>query len=224
MNFRNKPLPLRLVILFAGLFLYSFGIVITVRANIGYSPWDIFHQGIATRVGLTIGNMSILVGMAILAVNWLLKEKVGVATVLNVLFIGTFMDLIINSNLIPKNDGLFSGAFMMLGGLFVIGFATPIYLSAGLGAGPRDGLMLVLTKLTKKDIALVRNAIELIVTILGYLLGGPVGLGTVLTFLTMGYFVKFAFSVLKFDPQAIHHQYVDSLFQNKKKAEAKETL
>lgn len=224
MNFRNRSLPLRFGVLFGGLILYAFGIVMTVRANIGYSPWDIFHQGIANRVGLTLGNMSIIVGLGILVVNWLLKEKVGVATVLNVLFIGTFMDLIINSNLIPENTGLGSGTLMMLGGLFVIGFATPIYLSAGLGAGPRDGLMLALTKLTKKDIALVRNAIELIVTILGYLLGGPVGLGTVITFLTMGYFVKFAFAVLKFDPKNVSHQYVDGLFVKKKTNEDKKTI
>lgn len=206
----------------AGLFLYGFGIVITVRANIGFSPWDIFHQGVANHLGLSLGNTSILVGLSIVIFNSLVKEKVGIATILNVVLIGTFIDLIMNYNLIPKSSNLFTGSLMMLAGLCIIGFATCFYLSAGLGAGPRDGLMLALTKLTGKDIALVRNSIELIVTVAGFLLGGPVGLGTVLTVLTMGYFVKFAFRVLKFSPQRISHQYLSVHALTKKKSEARE--
>lgn len=223
MNYRNKPWPQRLIVLMTGLFLYAFGIVATVRANIGYSPWDIFHQGIANHLGLSLGNVSIMVGAAILLFNGFMKEKVGSATILNVFLIGTFIDIIMNANLIPRSNNLLMGALMMLAGLCIIGFATAFYLSAGLGAGPRDGLMLTLIRITGKDIALVRNGIELIVTVFGFLLGGPVGLGTVLTVLTMGYFVKFAFSVLKFNPSDIKHQYLGLGFLTKNKKEARQT-
>lgn len=186
----KKPLPLRLLIFTVGMVLYSLGISLTVRSNIGFSPWDILHQGIANHTGLSFGMVSMGVGIIILIINGLNHERVGVGTVANVLLIGVLLDLILP--LIPVNHGYLTGIPMMLLGLATIGFATVFYLSTGLGAGPRDGLMLVLTRVTGRDIALVRNAIEVCVTLLGFLLGGPVGLGTILTALTMGHFVKLA--------------------------------
>lgn len=207
MDLSNKSIPVRFAFLMAGLFLYSLGIALTVRANIGFSPWDILHQGISNRTGLSFGAVSTLVGIAIVFLNALFRERIGVATILNAIFIGLFLDVIMP--LIPKAGGLLTGIPMMLAGLCIIGFATVFYIAVGMGAGPRDGLMLALTKSSGKDIALVRNGIEIIVTALGYLLGGPVGIGTVITALTMGYFVKFAFKITGFDPQAIRHQYLD---------------
>ncbi len=207
MDLSNKSIPVRFAFLMAGLILYSLGIALTVRANIGFSPWDILHQGISNRTGLSFGAVSTLVGIAIVFLNALFRERIGVATILNAIFIGLFLDVIMP--LIPKAGGLLTGIPMMLAGLCIIGFATVFYIAVGMGAGPRDGLMLALTKSSGKDIALVRNGIEIIVTALGYLLGGPVGIGTVITALTMGYFVKFAFKITGFDPQAIRHQYLD---------------
>lgn len=213
MDLSKKSIPVRLAVLLAGLILYSLGIALTVRANIGFSPWDILHQGISNRTGMSFGIVSTLVGVSIVFLNALFKERIGVATILNAIFIGLFLDVIMP--LIPKAGGLLAGIPMMLAGLFTMGFATVFYISVGMGAGPRDGLMLALTKSSGKDIALVRNGIEIIVTALGYLLGGPVGIGTVITALTMGYFVKFAFKTTGFDPAAIRHQYLDSGFSRK---------
>lgn len=210
MNFSKKELPVRLMILLAGLFLYALGISLTVRANIGFSPWDVLHQGISNITGLSFGSISTLVGVTIVILNAFFKEKIGIGTIANSILIGVFLDVLLP--LIPKASSFVLGIPMMLGGLCVIGFATAVYISVGLGSGPRDGLMLVITKKSKKDIALVRNGIELIVTTLGYLLGGPVGLGTLITVLTVGYFVKFAFRLTKFDVHAIDHQYLDLAF------------
>lgn len=210
MDFSKKAFPIRLIILVVGLFLYAVGISLTIRANIGYAPWDVFHVGISGLSGLTIGTVSILTGVSIVILNAFFKEKIGIGTIANAVLIGFMMDLIMP--FIPRGTSYFVGVPMLLGGLFIIGFATVFYIAAGLGSGPRDGLMIVLVKLTKKDIALVRNAMEFTVTVLGYFLGGQVGLGTLLTFLSIGYFVKFAFKITKFDVNPIEHDYLDMNF------------
>lgn len=213
MDFSKKTLPVRLLALLAGLALYGAGVSLTIRANIGYSPWDIFHQGIANHTGISIGMVSILVGLVIVLINSLFKEKIGFATIANAVLVGTFIDLF--NGIFPKSSTYAGGVIMMLAGLAVIGIATAIYLSVGLGAGPRDGVMLTLTRMTGKDVAWIRNGIELAVTLLGYLLGGPVGLGTLLTALTMGFFVKLAFRIMHFDMNGIRHQYLNQIFSNK---------
>lgn len=210
MDFSKKAFPIRFVILLVGLFLYALGISLTIRANIGFAPWDVFHVGISGLTGLTIGTVSILTGVSIVILNAFFKEKIGLGTIANSVLIGMMMDLIMP--FIPQGSSYFVGVPMLLGGLFVIGFATVFYISAGLGSGPRDGLMIVITKISGIDIALVRNGMEFAVTVLGYLLGGKVGLGTLLTFLTIGYFVKFAFKVTNFDVNAIEHDYLDMNF------------
>ncbi|MFB0958473.1 hypothetical protein [Proteiniclasticum sp. QWL-01] len=206
MDFSKRALPLRLLVLAVGLTLYAVGISVTVRASIGFSPWDVLHQGISNHTGLSFGTVSTLVGIVILLFNSLWKERIGFATIANAVMIGIILDVVLP--LIPKSQSYLTGIPMMLAGLAIIGFATAIYISVGLGAGPRDGMMLALTKVTGKDVALIRNAIEIIVTLLGFILGGPVGLGTVITALSMGFFVKLAFSVTGFDPSRITHQYL----------------
>lgn len=220
MNFRHQPLVLRLIILMGGLFLYAVGLILCIQADIGYMPWDVFHKGVSLRTGLSIGNVSILTGAAIVIFNVFMKEKVGIGTILNVFFIGTFMDLILDAGLIPQMTGLIPGIVMMLVGFLFIGFATYFYIAAGFGAGPRDGLMLALMRITGRDVALIRNSIEIVVTIFGFFLGGPVGVGTLLTALTMGFFVKLAFSIFRFDSSKVQHQYLKLPYLKKiKKAE-----
>ena len=212
MDFTKRKLYVRLPVLIFGLLLYAVGISVSVKANIGLSPWDVFHYGLSNISGISFGRISILVGAVILFFNYIRKEKIGFGTVLNVFLIGAFIDLILDSGIIPEPGGFAVGVLYMLAGMMIIAFATAFYISTGFGAGPRDGLMVVLTKYTKKDIALVRNAIELVVTSLGFLLGGKVGVGTILTVLFMGYFVKFAFKVTNFDIHKIKHNYLDAEF------------
>ena len=195
--------------LFFGLFLYSVGIVMTINANLGLAPWDVFHKGLSTTFGITMGQASIAVGFMIVIIAFFLGERIGWGTVFNMYFIGYFIDILMLNNLIPIFDSFIPSLIMMLGGMFVIGCATVAYIGAELGSGPRDGLMIALTKRTKKSVRFIRNTIEICALSIGYLLGGTLGIGTVIMSLCIGYFVQFAFKLLKFDVTKIHHRYID---------------
>ncbi len=200
---------LRLFKLFAGLFLYAVGIVMTINVNIGLAPWEAFHQGISRSTGITIGQASIAMGLIIVIVNAVMKEKLGFGTLSNMLFIGLFMDLLMLNHLIPVYKNIIARMAMMILGMFIIGIATYLYISAGWGAGPRDGLMVVLTKKTGKSVRLVRSSIETLVVTIGYLMGGSIGAGTLIMALFIGFFVQLAFQLFKFDVTAIEHRYLD---------------
>lgn len=195
--------------LFLGLFLLALGIVMTIRANLGLAPWDVFHQGFSNLTGMTIGQASILVGVALVIINSFIGEKIGWATLSNMLFVGIFIDVLMINNLVPSFDSILLSLAMMLLGMMSIGFACYFYIGAGLGSGPRDGIMVFLTKKTKKSVRFVRNSIEITVLGLGYLLGGTVGMGTVITALGIGYFIQLAFKLTKFDLSNVEHRFID---------------
>ena len=204
-----KGKGLTIIKLFAGLFLYAAGIVMTINANIGLAPWDVFHQGLSKTFGITIGQASIGIGIIIVIINSLFREKVGWGSLGNMLFIGVFVDLLMLNHIIPEFENLVLRVLMMFSGMFVIGVATYLYISVGLGAGPRDGLMVALTKRTGKSVRLVRNTIETVVVIIGYFLGGSVGVGTLVMALTIGVFVQLAFQLFKFDVKKVEHRFID---------------
>ncbi len=195
--------------LFLGFFLYAVGIVLTINANLGLSPWDVFHQGVSNHIGITMGQASMIVGFIFVILDWILGEKLGIGTIFNMLFIGIFMDVLMLNNLIPVFNNLFAQVLMMLLGMFVIGVASYFYIGAGLGSGPRDGLMVALTKRTKKSVRFIRNSIELTVLAIGYTLGGTIGVGTLIMVLGVGYFVQFAFKLFKFDVRQVNHRFIE---------------
>lgn len=204
-----KAVVIRIIRLFAGLFLFAVGIVMTINANIGLQPWDVFHQGLSHILNMTIGQASIIVGILLIIMNTFFGEKLGWGTICNMLFIGLFIDFLMLNNLIPIFESIIISVIMMLLGLFIIGVASYFYIGAGLGTGPRDGLMVVLTKKTKKSVRLIRNSIEVTVSIIGYLLGGNIGIGTAITAITIGYFVQLSFKLFKFDVTEVQHRYID---------------
>ena len=203
--------------LFMGLFLYAVGIVFTINANLGLSPWDVFHQGLSKLTGITMGQASMLIGLTIVILDWVLGERVGVGTICNMLFIGIFMDFLMLNHLIPVFHNLIAKVLMMLLGMFIIGIASYFYISAGLGSGPRDGLMGALTKRTSKSVRFIRNSIELTVLVIGYFLGGTIGVGTLVMVLGGGYFVQFAFKLFKFDVKKVQHRFIDDDIKRLKK-------
>lgn len=207
--YKGKGLFLPLVRLFIGLFLYAVGIVFTINAKLGLAPWDVFHQGISKLSGITMGQASILVGLVIVIVDWAFGEKVGIGTISNMLFIGIFIDILMLNNLIPVFSNLFAKVIMMLLGMFIIGIASYFYIGAGLGSGPRDGMMVALTKKTGKSVRFVRNTIEFTAVVIGYFLGGTIGIGTLVMVVAGGYFVQFAFKLFNFDVKAVEHQFID---------------
>ncbi|MBK5246353.1 MAG: hypothetical protein JJE49_03670 [Peptostreptococcaceae bacterium] len=201
-----KKTILRLVRLIFGLFLYALGIVITIKANIGYSPWDAFHSGISNTIDITMGIASIMTGLVIIMIAAIMGEKIGIGTILNMFLIGIFFDMINNSYLIPTTDNFIIGIGSMMIGLFVIAFASYFYIGSGFGAGPRDSLMVSLSRKTKFPIGVCRSAIEVFVVIIGYFLGGMVGIGTVLATFAIGICVQIVFGILKFDVTKVKHE------------------
>ena len=195
----------RLVKLFAGLFLYSLGIVFTMKANIGYAPWDVFHAGLSRTFGMTIGTASIIVGAVLIVITVIMGEKIGLGTLLNMVLIGLFLDFLMNLTLIPVMSGWLPGLALLLTGLFVISVASYFYIGSGFGAGPRDSLMVALTRKTGLPVGFCRGSIEMTAVITGWLLGGMAGAGTVISGLAIGFCVQLTFRLLRFDPTGVTH-------------------
>lgn len=170
----------RFVQLIAGLVLFGASLALLVRSRLGLDPWDVFHQGLSVTTGLTIGTCTIAAGVVVLLLWIPLRQRPGAGTVANVVLVGLALDAVLA--LIPETDDLALRWTYLVGGIIVNGIATGAYIGAGLGPGPRDGLMVGLTR----SIRVVRTAIEVSVLVVGWLLGGTVGVGTLLYALTIG--------------------------------------
>ncbi len=190
---------IRLFICIAGLFLFATGTVFTYRSNMGLGPWDVLHLGISRHTPLSFGQANIVVGAIIILVGLLLRAYPGVATILNMFLIGIFVDLQLRWNLLPdfSSAPLLIRLFIDIAGVFITGIGTALYISPHLGAGPRDGLMLRLHTLTKKRIAIVRAVLECSALIVGFFLGGTVGIGTLIFAFGVGPCVEVGFYVIK---------------------------
>lgn len=208
-----KQFYIRLLHLLWGLFLYALGIVVTINAHIGYAPWDVFHVGFAKAVGISIGAASIITGVVIVALSVLLGEKLGLGTLLNMILIGVFLDMIIGLHIIPIATSFLSGVIMLLIGLFIIALASYFYIGSGFGAGPRDSLMVVLTRKTKFPIGVCRGTIELLAVGAGWSLGGMLGIGTILSTFAIGFCVQTTFSLLNFDATKVKHETLDQTYK-----------
>ena len=207
-----KRFMMRLLELLLGLFLFALGIVLTINANIGYAPWDVFHAGLALTIGLSIGIASIIVGIVILVIVTACGEKIGLGTILNVVLIGLFIDLIMISGVIPVLANFVGGVVMLVAGLFIISVGSCFYIKSAFGAGPRDSLMVLATRKTKLPVGVCRGAIELITTLAGWLLGGMVGAGTVISVIAIGFCIQITFKVLKFDITTVAHESLKQTF------------
>jgi uncharacterized membrane protein YczE len=194
---------LRITRLVWGLFLYSLGIVMTVHANLGVSPWDVFHQGVSLRLGITFGTASIVVATLIVASVALAGERVGFGTLCNMVLIGAFVDVLMIGGWVPEMRSFVPGLSMMIGGLFVIAFASFFYMGAGYGAGPRDSLMVVMARRTGRPVGLCRVVVEGTALLCGWVLGGRAGIGTVIAAFGVGAAVQIVFTLLRFNVRTI---------------------
>ena len=174
----------RLVQLYAGLVLFGLSTALMLRSDLGLNPWDVFHQGVADRTPLSFGTVVIVSG-AIVLLLWIpLRQRPGIGTISNIVVIGLAADLALS--LIPDGGSLPVRAVMLAAGILLNGVATGAYIGAGLGPGPRDGLMTGLAARTGWSIRIVRTAIELSVLALGWALGGTIGAGTILYAVAIG--------------------------------------
>jgi len=189
-----------------GLFFYALGIVMTIKANIGYAPWDVFHVGLTHKTGLSLGIVSIIVGIVLIILVTLLKEKFGLGTISNVVLIGIFVDILFYIDNFPVVENYIIGVILLISGLFIIALGSYFYIKSGFGVGPRDNLMVVLARGTKLPVGLCRSLIELLVTVIGWFLGGMVGLGTVISVIAIGFCVQIVFKLFRFDVTAVKHE------------------
>jgi len=167
-----------------GLFLYGLSIALMVRAELGLNPWSVFHQGLSDVTGVSMGLVVNGVGLLVLLLWIPLRQKPGIGTVCNVLLIGTVADLCLK--VLPPLEGLWLRSVFLIVAIVLNAVATGAYIGAGLGPGPRDGITTGLLRVTKWEVRWIRTGVEATVLALGWLMGGTVGVGTVLFVLSTG--------------------------------------
>ena len=182
-------LPRRLVQLFVGLSLYGASMGMLVRSALGLDPWDVFHYGVSLHVPWTFGTIVVVISFAVLLLRIPLRQMPGLGTIANAVWIGVATDLTLSTT--PEQHDLLPRAGLLLGGIVLNGIAGALYIGSQLGPGSRDGLMTGLHRRTGISLRVVRTTLELSVLVIGWLLGGVVGLGTVLYALAIGPLVQF---------------------------------
>ena len=208
-----KQFYIRLMLLMWGLFLYAIGIVFTLNAHVGYAPWDVFHVGLAKTIGISIGTASIIVGLIIGIIAVFLGEKLGFGTILNMVLIGVFLDVVLGSHIIPVSENLVSGIVMLFIGLSIIALATYFYIKSAFGAGPRDSLMVALTRKTGLPVGVCRGIIEVLAVAAGWMLGGMLGIGTILFAFAIGFFIQMTFKLFAFNATEVKHETLDLTYK-----------
>ena len=205
----------RIIKLAIGIVLYAIGISLSVNANIGLAPWDALSMGISLNTKISFGTAGILIGFAIIIVDLFLKEKIGIGTLSNMVFIGLLINVFEDLKVIPVANNLYVGIIMLLTGQTIICLGTYFYISAAFGAGPRDSFMIALNKIMPNvPIGVIRSSIEGTVLFVGWFLGAPVGIGTIISVFGMGIIIQMVFRLFKFDIKTVEHQSVKDLFVN----------
>ena len=199
-----KNLLRRILRTVAGLSVFSFGVYLMVQANIGAAPWDVLNLGLANHLPITYGDASVVVSLIIVFLDVAMREPIGIGTVLDAVMVGKLVDLFNYWNLVPPRPSLWQGVLCMVGGIAVCCAAQTVYMSAGLGGGPRDMMLVGIGKrLRRLNIGTVQWIIYLAVLAAGWLLGGPVGIGTLLATFGTGVIMRFVYRLFRFEPRDI---------------------
>jgi len=191
-----KTFPRDFIVIQIGFAIFGLSIALMIRSNVGTTPWAVLEVALSQLTNIRPGRISVVVGLVVLMGSLALREKIGWGTLSNILFIGLWEDMFLSY--IPSiEDRLLLQSVMLFGAIFMMGFASAIYIGVDAGAGPRDSLMLAFHRTTGLSIRLGRAIIEIIVVTIGWLLGGPLGFGTVVFAVLIGPAVQWAFKLLK---------------------------
>jgi uncharacterized membrane protein YczE len=185
-----------------GFALYGLSIALSLQANLGTNTWSVFEKALSDLSGLTVGTMTVIVAFFVLVFVLLLKEQVGWGTLGNILSIGPWLDLFLYI-IPPLKDNFLLQLLMLLAAVFTQGIASAVYIGVNAGAGPRDSLMLAIHRTTKLSLRMARGAVEIIVFIIGWLLGGPAGIGTLIFAVLIGPAVQWAFKLFNVRPHQV---------------------
>ena len=183
----------------------SIGVCMMIQANIGLDPWNVLHMGLSNVLGIPIGASSMVVGAGAILLAVMMKERLGISTVISVFIQGSMIDLIRWAGLIPQMQTVWGGIAMMLIGQLVLAVGTYYYMAALLGAGPRDAVMVAVARCTNISVGVCRSSMELFCVLAGWLLGGKVGVGTILSAVTIGPMLQGVFHLYHYDATGIVH-------------------
>ena len=196
----------------AGLFVFAFGVHLTIFANIGLAPWDCLGMGISYHTPLNYGLSMTLMAVVILGIDLLLKERIGFGTIIDALLTGNFVQLFNSVNPLPLNTNLWTGILIMLAGFVFMAFGMAIYMKCEQCCGPRDALLVGLGKrMPKIPIGVVEILLWAAVLLVGWLLGGPVGIGTVISTFGAGIVMQIVYSLIRFEPRKMKHRDVKEI-------------
>lgn len=196
----------RLGALTAGLFISALGITMMLQAHVGLEPWSVLQDGLSVFFGISYGTAVMLVGLMAVCAAAALGEGFGLGTLANIFLCPVFIDALLYLGWIPQMRGLWSGLALLLLGMELLALGTWLYMKSTLGAGPRDALMVVLARRTGRSVGLCRCAVEVLAVAVGWLLGGQVGIGTVVTALGIGALLNANFALLHFPAREVRQE------------------
>ena len=197
-----------------GLFVFSFGVHLTIFANIGLAPWDCLGMGMSYHLPLNYGLSMTLMAVLILGIDLLMKEKIGFGTIIDALLTGNFVQMFNSLNPLPMEHSLWLGILIMLLGFVFMAFGMAIYMKSEQCCGPRDALLVGLgRRMPKIPIGIVEILLWGVVTLAGWLLGGPVGIGTLISTFGAGLVMQLVYSLIRFEPRTMKHRSVPEVMQ-----------
>ena len=190
-----------------GLLVFAFGVHLTIYANIGLAPWHCLGMGISYHTPLNYGLSMTVMAVVILLIDLALKERIGFGTIIDALLTGNFVQMFNDLNPFPENRNLWIGILIMLTGFVFMALGMFIYMKAGQCCGPRDSLLVGLGKRMKRvPIGIVEILLWAVVLLIGWLLGGPVGIGTLISTVGAGAVMQVVYNILHFDPREVKHR------------------
>jgi uncharacterized membrane protein YczE len=202
----------------AGLMMFAFGYYLQIVANIGLSPWTALNDGLALRLPITLGQASIIVSILIVVSDLLMKERIGLGTLLDTFVVGWGMDLFVNLDLIPYQTGFLPGLLVLFIGTVAACVGQWFYMTAALSCGPRDAFLVALGKrLPRLSIGTVNILLLLTVAVIAFLLGGQIGVGTLITLFGTGVVMDAVNKIVKFEPRNVVHENLVQSFKKIKK-------
>ena len=190
-----------------GLSIYSFGVYLTIYANIGLAPWDCLGMGIAKHTPLNYGSSMVLIGVCAILIQLILRERIGFATVFDALLTGNMVQFLCDISPYPENHSLWLGIIFILFGFLFIALGMYVYMKAEQGCGPKDGLLVAIGKLLPKiPIGVVEIMLLAVVTLIGWMLGGTVGIGTIISTFGAGAVMHLFYTAIHFEPRKLRHK------------------
>ncbi len=181
----------------------SYGLAAMIQAGIGAPPWDVLHLGLSLQLELTYGRVVQGMGLVMILLSWIMGIRPHLGTILNMIFIGLFVDLYMTANLMPQPQHLLLQLAQLAIGTLLFSYGTAVYILANRGTGPRDSFMIALSRLSGLKMGLIRTFIEVAATITGFLLGGPLGIGTLLFAFTVGPLMELFFKIGRRQAKAV---------------------